>query len=378
MAPLAQLGGVPATQPATRSQVSWPLQTLPSSQSWGPGAQARSVQPALVRQLPFDAPLIPRGIGRAEAPVEGLGQRHANGQREGHAAGGVVALRLVELLQRAHPDAGGVVVIPRGDDVAPRCAGTRPAPVAVERSHAFADHLDAHRAHAAGEGDGRDQHAGLVDRDRRLGAGVAHTDVEDGQRARRHWHVGVPALRPELQPAAGRRVPLDEPEVPLAEGWPRDPPPGVHLVDLPRAHTRPEHVLRRLEDEEVAAAGLRVLPERAGITLHLEHASGHQVEEEQVLPRRPLPEQIARRQEGDEVARAREVRLDALTGAVGDLPELANGGIDDEYLPADRAVAEEVGTRLEGDDRPYLAGHELTGARADAVVGAARQPEESL
>jgi len=164
--------------------------------------------------------------------------------------------------------------------------------------------------------------------------------------------------------------------------WPRaglgDPPPGVHLVDLPPAHTRPEHVLRRLEDEEVAAAGLRVLPERAGITLHLEHASGHQVEEEQVLPRRPLPEQIARRQEGDEVARAREVRLDALTGAVGDLPELANGGIDDEYLPADRAVAEEVGTRLEGDDRPYLTGHELTGARADAVVGAARQPEESL
>src|SRR5437879_8878148 len=53
MAPLAQLGDVPATQPATAPQVSVPLQTLPSSQSWGPGAQARSVQPALVRQLPL-------------------------------------------------------------------------------------------------------------------------------------------------------------------------------------------------------------------------------------------------------------------------------------------------------------------------------------
>ena len=188
----------------------------------------------------------------------------------------------------------------------------------------------------------------------------------------------MPALRPQLQPAAGRRVPLDEAEVPLADGWPRDPPPGVEYVDLPPAHTRPEHILRRLEDEEVAAAGLRVLPERTGITFHLEHASGHQVEEEQVLPRRPLPEQIARRQEGDEVAGAREVGLDALAGAMGDLPELARGGIEDEYLPADRAVAEEVGTRLEGNDRPYLAGHQLTGARADAVVGAARQPEEAL
>ena len=64
MAPLAQLGGVPATQPATRSQVSWPLQTLPSSQSWGPGAQARSVQPALVRQLPlWTSVLGPEGAG---------------------------------------------------------------------------------------------------------------------------------------------------------------------------------------------------------------------------------------------------------------------------------------------------------------------------
>src|SRR5256885_10821886 len=53
MAPLAQLGGVPGAQPASASQVSWPLQTLPSSQSWGPDAQARSVQPSIARQLPL-------------------------------------------------------------------------------------------------------------------------------------------------------------------------------------------------------------------------------------------------------------------------------------------------------------------------------------
>src|SRR5207253_9377935 len=31
-------------------------------------------------------------------------------------------------------------------------------------------------------------------------------------------------------------------EVPLADGWPRDPPQAVEYVDLPPAHTRPEHI----------------------------------------------------------------------------------------------------------------------------------------